>query len=205
VNGGFETAANWTMGGNQPPTRSAVAAGSGSFGMRSLLQNNGSAPAEGGLSQRIAEQGGTIVAGQTYDFSFQARQISAGPSYIQQYQVQWLNSTGNVLAGGTGLVNFNASQDAWSRIPHDDLTAPQGATDARVVFRFVTGAVAGGHGEVYIDDVILDTGASASGTPPVVRALPVDSRPVASLAWPSARGILYQPSVSEQSLTCHHR
>ena len=200
VNGGFETAADWTLSGSQPPARATAAARSGSFGMRSHLQNIGSAPAEGGLSQRIAEQGGTIVAGRTYDFSFQAKQVSAGPSYIQQYQVQWLNSNGNVLAGGTGLVNFNASQNAWTKIPHDDLTAPQGATDARVVFRFVTGAVEGGHGEVFIDDVILDSGASSSGTPDVVRALPVGSRPVASLTWPSAQGILYQPSASEDML-----
>ena len=33
--------------------------------------------------------------------------------------------------------------------------APVGATGVRLVFRFVTGAVAGGSGEVFIDDVAL--------------------------------------------------
>ena len=206
VNGGFETAvggaaANWTLSGNQPPVRSADAAHSGSFGMRSLLQNNGTAPSEAGLSQRIAAQGGTIVAGQTYDFSFRAKQVSAGPSYIQQYQVQWLNSAGDILAGGTGLVNFTGSQDAWIRISRDDLTAPAGTTDARVVFRFVTGAVDGGHGEVFIDDVMLDSGASGSGTPEQVHVLPVNTRPVASLTWLTSHGMLYQPTASADMMT----
>jgi CxxC motif-containing protein (DUF1111 family) len=206
VNGGFETTAgggpeNWTVSGSQPPVRSADAAHSGSFGMRSLLQNTGAAPSEAGLSQRIATQGGTLVAGQTYDFSFHTKQVGAGPSYIRQYQMQWLNAAGDVLAGGTGLVNFNGSQDAWIKIARDDLTAPPGTADARVIFRFVTGAVEGGHGEVFIDDVMLDSGASGSGTPAQVHVLPVSIRPVASLTWPSSHGMLYQPAASADMMT----
>jgi CxxC motif-containing protein (DUF1111 family) len=208
VNGGFETAAgdgpaNWTVSGSQPPARSAVAAHSGAFGMRSLIQNIGSSPAEARLSQNIASQGGTITAGKTYDFSFRTKQVSAGPSYIRQYQVEWLNSAGNVIAGGTGLVDFTGTQDAWTLVSRDGLTAPAGTVDARVFFRFVTGAVAGGHGEVYIDDVILDSGTSAAGTPAEVRNLPVSIRPVAALTWPSSPGTVYQPSASPDMMTWH--
>ena len=198
VNGGFEagtgaTAANWTVTGSQPPARIGTAAHTGSFSMRGALANVGSTPAEGGLEQKITAQGGGITAGQSYDLSFRAKQISAGPSYVQQYQVQWLNSANGVLGGGSGLVNFNGTQDAWVKISHNNLTAPAGTADARVLFRLVTGAVAGGHGEVLIDDVLLDSGVSGPGSPEVVRALPVTRQSVASISWPSLPGILYQP------------
>lgn len=205
VNGGFETAtgdgaAHWTISGNQPPTRSSQAAHGGSFSMRCHILNVGSSPGEGGLSQRIAPEGGTLVAGASYNFSFRAQQVSSGPSYIQQYQVQWLDSSGAVLSGGTGLTNFNGSPGTWLQINHNNLVAPSGTADARVFFRFVTGAVLGGHGEVFIDDVVLDSGTASPGTPKVVHALPVESRPVAALNWLSEPGKTYQPTVSEDML-----
>jgi CxxC motif-containing protein (DUF1111 family) len=198
VNGGFETAANglvsnWTMSGNQPPARSGITAHSGSFSMRSFIENAGTTPSEAGLSQRITAQGGTVEAGQRYDFSFRAKQVSAGPSYLQQYEVQWLNSAGAALSGGTGLSNFNGSAGTWVKISRNGLVAPVGTADARVSFRFVTGAVAGGHGEVFIDDVILDSGNSGPGLPEETRVLQVSRRPMASLSWPSSPGLLYQP------------
>jgi CxxC motif-containing protein (DUF1111 family) len=206
VNGSFETeaganAANWTVTGSQPPARSGTAAHTGSFSMRGALANVGSAPAEGGLEQRIAAQGGGITAGKSYDFSFWAKQISAGPSYLQQYQVQWLDRANGVLAGGAGLTNFNGTQDAWVKISNNNLVAPAGAVDARVFFRLVTGAVVGGHGEVLIDDVLLDPGDSGPGGPDVVHALPVTSHPVASISWPSSSGILYQPKATTDFTT----
>jgi CxxC motif-containing protein (DUF1111 family) len=201
VNGGFETAAgdgaaNWTVSGNQPPTRTAEAAHSDSFGMRCRIVNVGSSPGEGGLSQRIATEGGTVEAGRSYNFSFRAKQVSVGPSYIQQYEVQWFNSSGTVLGGGTGLVNFSGSLGTWVQITRNNLVAPVGAADARVFFRFVTGAVLDGHGEVYIDDVVLDSGVSGTGTPEVVNPLPVESRPVAALNWLSEPGKVYHPTSS---------
>ena len=70
--------------------------------------------------------------------------MTAGPSYIQQYQVQWLNGAGGVV-GGSGLVNFNGVIGTWTRVSAPGLVAPASAVDARIFFRFVTGAVAGGH------------------------------------------------------------
>lgn len=205
VNGGFETAAgegaaHWTTSGNQPPTRSSQAAHGGSFSMRCHILNVGSSPGEGRLSQRIAPESGTPVAGASFNFSFRAQQVSSGPSYIQQYQVQWLDSSGAVLSGGTGLTNFNGSPGTWLQINHNNLVAPSGTADARVLFRFVTGAVLGGYGEVFIDDVVLDSGTSSIGTQEVVHALPVESQPVAALNWLSEPGKTYQPKVSEDML-----
>jgi CxxC motif-containing protein (DUF1111 family) len=196
VNGGFEDAAsNWTLTGTQPPARTETDSRSGLFSMRSAIQNVGSSPSEAGLNQRIAVQGASVLAGQSYDFSFWAKQVSAGPSYVQQYQVQWLNSTGGVLGqGGTGLVNFDGGVGVWANISNRGLVAPVGTADARILFRFVTGAVAGGLGEVLIDDVLLDSGSSGPAIPPLVQALPVTSQPVATLSWPSTPGLFYQPA-----------
>lgn len=199
VNGGFELAggtggaAHWNTSGSQPPARSGTGARSGAFSMRSALVNVGSAPSEGGFNQRVVVEGGTVTVGQPYDFSFWARQVSAGPSYVQQYQLQWLNASNGVI-GGTGLVNFNASQEGWGKISNTALVAPAGTTDARVLFRFVTGAVAGGNGEVLIDDIQLDSGGSSNaGSPAVVNILPGTVRPLAAISWPTTIGALYQP------------
>ncbi|MEX1116274.1 MAG: di-heme oxidoredictase family protein [Akkermansiaceae bacterium] len=200
VNGGFETAngtgaAHWTATGNQPPNRTDEDAHTGSFSMRSALANIGTAPSEGGLQQQIAAQGGSVIAGQSYDFSFWAKPVTAGPSYLQQYQLQWLNSANSILAGGIGLSNFSGTLGTWGKIAKSGVIAPAGAVDARVTFRFVTGAVAGGHGEVLIDDVLLDSGGETGG-PETVEVLPTASRPVARISWPTTPGTSYQPAVS---------
>ncbi len=196
VNGGFEAgsgiaADHWTAGASQPPVRTSGDAYSGSFSMRCALANSGSAPREGALSQNLVANGGTLVAGATYDFSFWAEQVSSGPSYIQQYQVQWLNSS-NVVVGGSGLVDFNGVIGSWVKISVPALIAPGSAVEARVAFRFVTGAVAGGHGEVLIDDVVLGSG-GGPGIPGETHFLPVTPQPVAKISWPTTAGTQYQP------------
>ncbi len=196
MNGSFEAgsgiaASHWTIGASQPPVRLSGDAHTGSFSMRCTLANVGSAPAEGLLNQLVVAQGGTLAGGVTYDFSFWAKQVTSGPSYIQQYQVQWLNSTNGVV-GGSGLVNFNGVIGTWSKITVPGLVAPASAVEARVGFRFVTGAVAGGHGEVLIDDVTLDSGAT-SGIASETHFLPVTPQPVAKISWPTTAGTQYQP------------
>ena len=196
VNGGFEvgigTSANaWTASGTQPPVREGGASHGGSFVIRCALSNVGSAPREGLLSQYAVASGGTLAAGETYDFSFWIKQVSAGPSYVQQYQLQWLNSSNGVV-GGSGLVNFNGVIGAWAKVLVPDLVAPASAVEARIVFRCVTGAVAGGHGEVWIDDVVLDSGAAA-GIPTQTHYLTATSQPVVRISWPTTAGIQYQP------------
>ncbi|MEO5912988.1 MAG: di-heme oxidoredictase family protein [Luteolibacter sp.] len=204
VNAGFEAgsgivADHWTTGGGQPPARSGEAAHLGASGMSSALTNVGSSPAEGLLYQLIAAQGGAVSGGHTYDFSFWAKQIGSGPSYVQQYQVQWLNAS-NVVVGGTGVVNFNGVQGTWVKISKPALVAPAGTVEARLSFRFATGAVAGGHGEVFIDDVLLDDGSATSGSPGHTDVLAVAAQPVAKLKWSTEAGVSYQPWASPDLL-----
>ena len=199
VNGGFEsgedsTAEKWQTGGNQPPLRSANEARTGSFSMRCFLANIGTTPAEGTLNHRVASSGGTVEGGASYDFSFHAKQISTGPSYLQQYQLQWLDSNGDTL-GGSGLVSFTGESGVWQEISLPDRVAPAAAVDARVSFRFVTGAVEGGHGEVFIDDVQLHS-RNEPAAPGETHILPVTQEPVSRLRWPTRPGTSYQPTSS---------
>ena len=200
VNGGFESgsggiATHWQTAASQPPSRTSAEAHSGSFSMRSMLNNTTPAPNEGTLEQFVAAQGGTVTGGQTYEFSFWAKQVSSGPSYVQQYQVQFRNSAGGVV-GGSGLANFNGVIGSWTRVSAPGLAAPASAVEARVFFRFVTGAVAGGHGEVFIDDVALDSG-GGSGT---TNILPGTTQRVARISWLTTSGVQYQPQ-SNTNLT----
>ncbi len=198
VNGGFEagsgpSADDWTAVASQPPVRSDTQARTGSYSMRARIVNEGASANEGLLSQRLSEVGSGVVGGRAYDFSFYARQVSVGPSYIQQYELQWLNADGGAL-GGTGLVNFTAATDTWHEVRASGLTAPASAVDARIRFRFVTGAVAGGEGEVFIDDVSLAS--TDEPSPGETYVLEPETGRVLEVSWLSRAGVPYQPMVS---------
>jgi len=199
VNGGFElgngtSASNWTTAASQPPVRTNTVAHTGSFSMRSALTNLTAASSEGNLSQTVPALSGAVVGGQTYEFSFWAKQVSTSPSYVQQYQVQWRNAA-NATVGGTGLVNFNGTIGEWKKITVPSLVAPVDAVGVRIVFRFVTGAIAGSHGEVFIDDVALTTGSGSVG-PGQTNILQVAIQPVARISWPTEPGVEYQPEAT---------
>ncbi|CAN5442508.1 hypothetical protein BH23VER1_BH23VER1_34950 [soil metagenome] len=198
LNGGFElgtgeNADHWGAFASHPPLRISDDANGGSFSMRCLLANLGSAPSEGLLSQRVVAEGGTVVGGQSYDFSFWAKRVSAGPSYVQQYEVRWLDGVGGNL-GGTGLRNFDGGDGVWAEVSAPGLVAPVETADAQIVFRIVTGAVEGGHGEVLIDDVALGSG--DGGDPGETQILSVTSEAVHHLTWPSVPGTEYRPTAS---------
>jgi CxxC motif-containing protein (DUF1111 family) len=205
-NGGFEagsgmSATGWTVAASQAPVRINTEAHTGSHSMHSALENVGSSPAEGLLIQSVAEAGGSIEGGVSYDFSFWIKQGPTSPSYVQQYRLEWLDAS-NGLVGGTGLQNFNGVTGSWIQITRPNLIAPPTAVDARISFRFVTGAESGGHGEVFIDDVILDSGVEVGvGSPEVVTALPVSERMAARFSWASMDGWIYQPESSADFLT----
>lgn len=120
--------------------------------------------------------------------------MTVGPSYVQQYQVQWLNSSNGVV-GGSGLVNFNGVIGAWEKVLVPGLVAPASAVEARIVFRFVTGAVTAGHGEAWLDDVALDSG-TASGNPAQTRFLTRTPQPVVRISWSTTAGTQCQPASS---------
>ena len=203
-NAGFESGTdeepdNWIRGGNQAPERTSDDAHSGSFSVRAALENVGSTPSEGSLTQRIGTAGGAITEGESHDFSFRAKQVTSGPSYIQQYELQWLNSAGSAI-GGTGIQSFSGQVGTWIEISDEDLIAPVGAVDALVRFRFVTGAVTGGHGEVLLDDVSISRDTDPVD-PEVINFISVEPVPSARLSWSSVIGVPYQPMSSSDIVT----
>lgn len=197
ANGGFESgnataASNWNAAASQPPVRTSDDAHLGAFSMRGAIVNVGSKPGEGRLVQQLIPQGANVTAGMSYDFSFWAKQVSSGPSYIQQYEMQWLNGGGSVIVG-TGLQNFSATANEWKSISVKGLIAPAGAAAAKITFRFVTGAVVGGGGEVLIDDVALEsTNGSGPPGPPEIKTHPFTMQKVAKLTWPTNTGMDYR-------------
>jgi CxxC motif-containing protein (DUF1111 family) len=199
INGGFEdgsgsSADNWTFGGSQPPVRTSSEAYAGSHSLRSVVLNAGASANTASAEQRLSDAGSSVVAGESYELSFRAKQVSSGVSYIQQYDLQWLNSSGGFVSS-TGLVAFSGGSGTWAEVSNAGLVAPAGATDARIFFRFVTGAIAGGEGEVLIDEVALST--AGEPQPEQVNVLPPDRQTMLQASWDSTFGVEYQPRVSD--------
>lgn len=197
ANGGFEAgdgavAAGWTATGGIA-SRSDADRHEGAFSMHAKITNVGSTPGSGLLVQRVEPAGGTVTAGGVYSFSFWARQISYGPSYVQYYQVEWLNASGG-LTNSTGYQGFRGGDASWQKIASEELTAPEGTVDARVTFYFATGSVAGGHGEVFLDDLALETSSpNASTVSESSSSQEVSSQRVVIIQWPTSAGVWYQP------------
>lgn len=196
LNGGFEEddgfeetfADLWGHVQSQPPVRILSDFHSGIASMQIKVENNpvDPAPANGSeIQQNIASSGGSIIAGNTYSFSFWAKQVSSGPSYVQRYRVVWLNGPAEVGSGG--FQDFAGTVGVWEQKVQNGLVAPANATSALIQILGVTGAVAGGFGEVLIDDVALVT--NGSGSSSVIAATSV---PAVEVSWPSVAGVNYQ-------------
>jgi len=197
VNGGFElgtapAATNWSRGGSHPPVKSTDEFHSGAASMRCSVPTGA---AEALVSQSIVAQGGTVAANKTYEFSFWVKQTLTSTSFIRQYQLEWVNAS-NAVVGGTGFATFSATTGNWQKITVPNLVSPAGTVEARLKFRLVTGAEAGAQGEVFIDDVSLDSGTAGPGGPPVVNNLPVVPQVVSRITWPSKSGVPYRPASS---------
>lgn len=150
---------------NQNPTRTTSDSFSGEASMRMFVVNDFSgAPNQGVLEYNQASAGGFVVPGQNYRFSFRAKQISAGPSYVQFYRLQWFNGLGEPIPGtAIGFKPFTGGDDTWAEISEPEIVAPPGAASVFVEILGTTGAVAGSdaRGEVLIDAVSLTEGGSA--------------------------------------------
>ena len=149
-NGGFETgesdlADGWSVAASHPPIRTKATSHGGMYSVHSKLTNDGVTPCEGLLRCQTP-----IVAGETYRLEFWIKPVAIGPSYVTQYHLQWVGA-----GRSTGFVAFTAKPGKWTKITVPELVAPPRAKQAFLTFRFVTGAVAGGHGEMYIDDIVL--------------------------------------------------
>ena len=160
-NGDFElgkvnVAEKWTASATHPPQRTDQDSQDGLFSVRSLLANDGTTPCEG-LLRTVAK----VRSGQKYKLEFWIKPMKSGPSYVTQYRLQWNDRNGDSL-GGTGFEAFNGKLGKWKKIEVPRLTAPENAATVSLLFRFVTGAVKGGHGEIYLDGVTLSPGESVA-------------------------------------------
>jgi len=198
VNGSFEqgdgvTPIGWTLASSIHSLTNQDAS-EGSFSLRTYIQNQGSTPGHGLLTQQIVPAGGTIVPEAEYRFTFAAHQVSFGPSYVQFYDVQWLDATGSTIAS-TGYTGFVGGDQSWATVESPVLTAPASATDARIVFYFATGSVVGGHGEVLIDELSLASSQSG-GNSSSETILNPNQTPMLVMSWPTESGVTYQPRIS---------
>jgi len=165
-NPGFELgkdddADSWGTALGCRPRRTDADAHDGDYSMHCFMRNEGSKSSEGHLSQKL---GNAIVGGVSYALSFWVRLVDAGPGYVQQYHLNWTDAAGQVV-GTTGFRPFRVKQGEWEEVTVK-VKAPESASGVIMMFRFVTGAVAGGGGEVYIDNLSfrpLDSSATRTG------------------------------------------
>lgn len=191
ANTGFEigngsSISNWTIAGSQSPSRVNTDSHAGSYSMQLLVTNAAATPNTSEIDQNIvASGGGAVVGGQTYNFSFWAKQINSGVSYVQNYRVGWLNS-GGATVGSVGFTGFSANSSSWTQIVVNNLVAPATAVNAYLQIYGATGAVQNGSGGVLIDDVSLSYSA-----PGQTNVIATTVQPEARVSWPSSASKIY--------------
>jgi endoglucanase Acf2 len=199
VNGGFEAgsgsaATNWSQTGSQAPSRVGTTPYSGAYCLSLAVTNPAAVPNNASLSQNIASQGGpAITPGAAYTFSFGAYQVNSGPSLVQNYQVNWLNSGGGSV-GSTGWIGFSGGIGFWKQISVNNLVAPANAVNASITIYNTTGAVSNGFGTVLIDDVFLGTAAAGQSQ---TNQVPAKALPAVQITWPSTSGAAYQVQAAD--------
>lgn len=188
-----DEAEGWNPVQSQWPTRLATGGRTDNGACMQIQVFNSGSDANGSEIQQNTKNvdplNGVITPGNTYDFSFWAKQISSGVSYVQQYKISWLDDSGAIRGDG-GVRAFSAPVGgAWTQITQPGLVAPAGATTALIQILGVTGAVEGGLGEVLIDDVsLLSSGFGAPNVPP----LAATATPTVEISWQSKTGQDYQ-------------
>ncbi len=189
-NGGFEAegfdaqeADGWLGNQSQPALRITTDFYTGTASMQLKVLNATSEPNGSELSQNVTNAGGSITTGSSYTLSFWAKQISSGPSYVQEYRVSWLAAGGAEVVSGAWQNLATGAIGTWTQRTLSGLVAPAGAVTAFIQIVGKTGAVEGGLGEVLIDDVSL----SASGftTPTMIAS---STAPAVKISWPSTTG-----------------
>jgi len=143
-------AEGWTFTNGQPPIRSGSDARTGSHSAYVNLQNEGKNPSEAHIIKTID---GKLIGGLNYELSFFVKQIKPGTGgYIQQYVVEWWDEDQQAVKG-TGFKQFSSKIGEWDEIVVPNLDIPENVRSVKLLFRFVTGAVEGGSGEAFIDDI----------------------------------------------------
>ena len=145
-----DTADDWAFTSRQPPIRSGSDAHTGSHSAYINLQNEGKTPSEAHIIKTID---GKLIGGLNYELSFFVKQIKPGTGgYIQQYVVEWWDEDQQAVKG-TGFKQFSSKIGEWEEIVVPDLDIPENVRSVKLLFRFVTGAIEGGGGEAFIDDI----------------------------------------------------
>ena len=182
ANPGFESGStSWTTAPIHTISTSNPRSGTSS------LRSNIPGGAVGGQLVKVVP---SVVVGKSYTFSFYARQVSAGVSYVQQYRVGWVASGGSVTWGGWN--NFTGGNGVWSKVTGSPATAPGTAVGAKIEWYFATGAVAGAIGEVFLDDMEFAYQAPVPAIPEKTQMIASTTSPVMRLAWPSIQGVAYR-------------
>lgn len=171
ANGGFEfgsgaAADGWMQleypgnGATASVTRDNATPHSGAWNLRMNV-----AGAAGGGSAAVAQQvtpNGSIVPGNTYSLTAQARRIGAvGPGAVVQLNLQWLNAAGGVV-GSTGFLDIGGSvTEQYAEVGFMNVVAPANANKAMIMLRLAAGAFAGSEATIAFDDVALTTAGGA--------------------------------------------
>ncbi|MDC1206891.1 hypothetical protein N8Z81_04905 [Akkermansiaceae bacterium] len=166
TNGDFEDndtncPTSWTCfsTSSQVPTVITTDAFEGSNSLRIAVQNDASgAINKPEIQQNITSAGGTITEGESYDFSFQAKSISAGTGYVQQFALRWLNDEGGIIEEAIPFGPITGPIGTWTEFKRTGLIAPAGAVTALFEMFATAGAVENvdAKGEVLIDNVSLE-------------------------------------------------
>jgi endoglucanase Acf2 len=188
-NGGFElgsgtNAYGWAASGSQPPVRTAAQPHAGAYAMDFAVTNPAATPNNSFISAKWTNS--ALVAGQSYVLSWWAKQISSGVSYVQNYRLSWLNSSGGTLSS-VGWNGFSGGNGAWSQIVVSNLVVPTNIAAALLEIYGTTGAVQSGYGEVLIDDVAL-----GANTPGQTNVLAPVVEGAVSLSWVTESAVRYQ-------------
>lgn len=145
-----DNAEDWVFTNTQPPLRSDSDANTGSYSAYVKLENIGKTPSEAHILKTIE---GNILSALNYEFTFFVKQIKQGTGgYIQQYLIEWFNEDEQKVEG-TGFKKFSGKLGEWKEIVVPDIEIPDNVRSVKLLFRFVTGAIEGGSGEVFIDDI----------------------------------------------------
>ena len=150
------------------------------------VTNTSNTPNSTSLSQTLTN--GSVTAGQNFNFTFWAMQISSGVSYVQNYRLSWLNSSGGTV-GTVGWNGFSGTYGSWNQITATNLVVPAGTVNAQIQISGTTGAVQSGYGEVLVDDVVL-----ATNTPPQTNIIATVVQPAVQIGWSSTAGKNYDVS-----------
>jgi hypothetical protein len=156
--------------------------------MEIYVTNSSNTPNTSSFNENVAGAGGSaVVPGTAYNFSFWVEGAANGPSYTQNYGIGWLNSN-NAQIAFTGWNGFSTTVGSWTQVSLANLVAPAGAVSVNLQIYGDTGAVTGGYGGSYIDDL--------SFAPNVVTTVTNTLAPVVTpgvqLIWPTMSGSSYQ-------------